>query len=303
MRSLLFTCFLLAVLAAVSFSVNLPPTIPVPISPIDSEVVDQIQPIFFIYNSTDPDMDAFWYNFTVYDKDSALPNGPIFGNMISPQADSTGWQSPEPLVDNWILFWKVQACDMFFNCSEWTEEQVFWINTGEDAPYPFMATYPPDTGYSYVTDMLETFRWQKCIEFDPFDSVYYTLYIATDSEFIDVVTYDSLWNFEFVLPDSLEFGMQYWWKVKATDNAALFVYSTNRPDFMTWMLGDADGSRMVNILDVVFLINYLYKDGREPYPPIMGDIDGDCVINIMDATYLVDYLYKGGPEPEVGCEP
>ena len=33
-----------------------------------------------------------------------------------------------------------------------------------------------------------------------------------------------------------------------------------------------------------------------PYA-ICGDIDGSGSINILDVTYLVNYLYKDGPEP------
>jgi len=69
--------------------------------------------------------------------------------------------------------------------------------------------------------------------------------------------------------------------------------------------GDVDNSGTINILDVTYLINYLYKSGPDPdcgtsYPGICGDVDNSGTINILDVTYLINYLYKGGPEPSCG---
>jgi hypothetical protein len=61
--------------------------------------------------------------------------------------------------------------------------------------------------------------------------------------------------------------------------------------------GDANGSGTVNILDVTFMINYLYRDGPAPDPPEAADVNGSGNINLLDITYLISYLYKGGPDP------
>jgi len=64
--------------------------------------------------------------------------------------------------------------------------------------------------------------------------------------------------------------------------------------------GDVDNSGAVNILDVTFLINYLYKGGPAPDPLDMADVNNDDIVNILDITYLISYLYLGGPEPDCG---
>nr|MBN2277964.1 hypothetical protein [candidate division Zixibacteria bacterium] len=64
-----------------------------------------------------------------------------------------------------------------------------------------------------------------------------------------------------------------------------------------YVCGDANASGSVNILDVTYLINYLYKAGPAPLPPEAGDANGNGAINILDATYLINYLYKSGPAP------
>jgi Zinc carboxypeptidase/Immune inhibitor A-like, MAM domain/Dockerin type I domain len=64
-----------------------------------------------------------------------------------------------------------------------------------------------------------------------------------------------------------------------------------------YICGDANGSRVVNIQDITFLINFLYKGGQPPVPTQAGDANGDGITNIKDITYLINYLYKGGPIP------
>ena len=61
--------------------------------------------------------------------------------------------------------------------------------------------------------------------------------------------------------------------------------------------GDADGNGNVNISDVTFLINFLYKEGMPPDPEEIGDADGSGVINLLDVTHLINYLYRDGPTP------
>ena len=65
--------------------------------------------------------------------------------------------------------------------------------------------------------------------------------------------------------------------------------------------GDADGDDMVDLNDVLYLINYLYKNGPPPDPMAAGDPSADCTVDIADVLYLINYLYKGGPSPQPGC--
>ena len=61
--------------------------------------------------------------------------------------------------------------------------------------------------------------------------------------------------------------------------------------------GDANRDGIINILDVVYLINYKYKGGPSPDPIIAGETDCIDPINILDIVYLINFKYKGGPEP------
>ena len=65
--------------------------------------------------------------------------------------------------------------------------------------------------------------------------------------------------------------------------------------------GDANNDGIVNILDITFIINFLYKSGAPPPVPALADPDNSCATDALDITYLINFLYKGGPAPLMGC--
>lgn len=67
--------------------------------------------------------------------------------------------------------------------------------------------------------------------------------------------------------------------------------------------GDANNNGVLNILDVTFLIGYIYKGG--PQPPCMAEADanGDGKINILDITRIIGFLYIMGIPPVCGPDP
>jgi hypothetical protein len=68
----------------------------------------------------------------------------------------------------------------------------------------------------------------------------------------------------------------------------------------TALCGDANQDGVINSADVVYLINYLFKNGETPDPLWIGDCNCDEIVNSADVVYLINYLFKGGPPP--GCE-
>jgi hypothetical protein len=65
------------------------------------------------------------------------------------------------------------------------------------------------------------------------------------------------------------------------------------------LCGDADGSRIINLLDVSTTINYLYRGGSVSDPSAL-DVDGSGKANLLDVSYLIKYMYRGGPAPHCG---
>jgi bacillopeptidase F len=68
-----------------------------------------------------------------------------------------------------------------------------------------------------------------------------------------------------------------------------------------YMAGDANDDRLVDVADIIYLINYLYKNGPVPNHMVAADANADCVVDVSDVIYLINYLYKGGPAPVLGC--
>lgn len=73
-------------------------------------------------------------------------------------------------------------------------------------------------------------------------------------------------------------------------------------DVVEVICGDVNESKTINILDITYLISYLYKDGLAPLPyECTGDPNSSSVVNLLDITYLIAYLYKEGPAPSDNC--
>lgn len=66
---------------------------------------------------------------------------------------------------------------------------------------------------------------------------------------------------------------------------------------LSGVCGDVDGNQSINLLDITYLISYLYKGGPPPPSPNLADVNSTGSINLLDITYLINYLYKGGPSP------
>ena len=81
-------------------------------------------------------------------------------------------------------------------------------------------------------------------------------------------------------------------------NETLLDYATVKYK-QDYLYGDANGDWAINVADVVYLVNFLYRDGDPPIPVEAGDANCDEIVNIADVVYLVNYLYRGGHLP--GC--
>ncbi len=64
-----------------------------------------------------------------------------------------------------------------------------------------------------------------------------------------------------------------------------------------WECGDTNDDNGINILDIVMLINYKYKEGEAPVPEKSGDVNNDGNVNILDIVALINFKYKDGDPP------
>jgi hypothetical protein len=71
----------------------------------------------------------------------------------------------------------------------------------------------------------------------------------------------------------------------------------NIGDACDYFCGDADGSRDIDIDDVVYVITYIFSGGPPPDPLEAGDADCSGEVDIDDVVYLIAYIFSGGPPP------
>lgn len=103
----------------------------------------------------------------------------------------------------------------------------------------------------------------------------------------------------------------YYYRVRAMDADSQWSdYSVfdsivvNKPtDFIC---GDTNNDDDVNLLDVLYMIDFIYgvPPGPEPDPYISGDVNGfpgHGYINLLDVLYLISNLYDSPPGPEPEC--
>ncbi|MGB2698183.1 MAG: NosD domain-containing protein [Candidatus Zixiibacteriota bacterium] len=66
--------------------------------------------------------------------------------------------------------------------------------------------------------------------------------------------------------------------------------------------GDANNDGLVNIVDVVFIILYLFNNGPPPVPvSCIADVDGTGYPGIADVVYLLGYILKSATPPVDNC--
>jgi hypothetical protein len=73
-----------------------------------------------------------------------------------------------------------------------------------------------------------------------------------------------------------------------------------REGIAEFICGDCNGDGTIDVGDVVYLVNYLYRSGSAPDPVEAGDTNGDEIVDVGDVVHLINYLYKGGPSPGKG---
>ena len=61
--------------------------------------------------------------------------------------------------------------------------------------------------------------------------------------------------------------------------------------------GDANLDGNVNLSDIIYKVNYIFKGGPAPYHMCAGDDNVDRKVNLLDIIYAVNYVFKGGPSP------
>jgi hypothetical protein len=160
-------------------------------------------------------------------------------------------------------------------------------------PNPFSLLTPPDGGRVLSVVALD---WQTPYDPNFGDQIRYDLYVSTTPNFDpdSTTVYDSLVISR--LTTNLDIDT-YHWKVKAYDNWGAQRWSNQTWSFYVSLRGDPNGDGVIDIVDVVYLINYLFLGGPPPDPMAAGDATCDGVVDAADVVHLLNYLFVNGPPP------
>jgi uncharacterized delta-60 repeat protein len=67
--------------------------------------------------------------------------------------------------------------------------------------------------------------------------------------------------------------------------------------YLQALRGDANGDGIIDPSDIVYLINYFFRNGPAPTPPLAGDANSDGLVDPADVVYLINYLFRNGSPP------
>lgn len=105
----------------------------------------------------------------------------------------------------------------------------------------------------------------------------------------------------FTPPASLGYDSVFYWRVRSFSNGnwnefthAFAVY------IATYECGDANGDASIDLLDLLYVVEYLFGLGPMPAVIESADCDSSGDLSILDVLCYADYLFRDGPLP--ACE-
>ncbi|HVP37295.1 MAG TPA: dockerin type I domain-containing protein [Terriglobales bacterium] len=169
------------------------------------------------------------------------------------------------------------------------EAAAVWTNLPPDVP-----CNPVPEDKAVVLDLYSDLNWSGG-DSNYFDKVTYDVYFGRTNPPPFVVTQTST-TYD---PDLIETGRTYYWRIVSRNNQG---DSTAGPVWSFFFIarGDCDGNGNINVADLLYLINYLFRSGPAPHPIKVADVDCDDYETVNDVVYLINYLFKSGIPPACG---
>jgi len=275
--------------------------IPKPLSPANLSHVPDNTPSFS------------WTGFSFYDTVSyyklqyALDKNFSSGVQTIDSLTDTTLALPQNLaLAETTYYWRVQGFNSQGDSSGYPD-LAFIFTVDVTTPLVPLIISPVDTS----GDLTPLFSWGSVTSlrlphiFQPVlaSPVRYLWQLAQDTSFtLNLISISDLAHNHYQLPDSqaLDTGQTYFWRVRAYDLAGNQSAFTPTIPFQVWgyLPGDANADKKILLSDVVYIINYIFKNGPVPKINILsGDANCNNKVNLVDAVFLINFLFKNGPSP------
>ena len=226
-----------------------------------------------------------------------------FANIIYTALLDSVAVTPDPPPANGRYFWRAKAFRILSGDS--TEYSKVWTYVVDDyVPAKPALALPVDK--ETIGDSLPEYVWSG--DLTAIAPVTYNLEISTDETFGNpavIRQYSGITDTIFTPDERVFADSVYYWRVEAV---SVFEESNGFTDpyefsYVDFVCGDANGDLLVNLLDILYLIDYLYGSpiGPAPEPEASGDVNADGNVNLLDVLQLIDYLYGEPPPPELIC--
>jgi hypothetical protein len=212
------------------------------------------------YTQGDYDYRDFFFIVTNTDGDSVVEASDFF----------LGWDTEQfPNASYWV---KVDASDRYGNSSA-DSMQVVVENYFQVAGKVGLSDHPPDSSGTLVhvsqLGVSDTTVQSGAFQFDQVGGGYYDFQVSHPG---------------YVPLDT----------VVQVRGGADYNFTLQADSFLR---GDVNNDQQIDLADVIYLLNYLFKGGPTPSPFFSGDANSDDSVDISDAIYLLNYLFKQGPPP------
>jgi len=202
-----------------------------------------------------------------------------------------------------VIYWRVLAYGSLFGTERESTPypDSFRFLVGSD-PGEFDLSAPVDGSHTDLYDReFIVFDWSDASSVLPNDTTTYIVSIWDDAGmspggemYMDSVADVS----EMDVPTSaLPKPGDIWWKVLARNRYGFEREGSSSFTTLTYLRGDANASSAINVSDLTYMVDYLFRGGPEPYPIEAGDPNCSGGVNVSDLTFMVDYLFRGGSGP------
>lgn len=159
--------------------------------------------------------------------------------------------------------------------------ELFWTAPGDD--FAWGRAYKYDIRYSSIPIGSDTANWWN---------------FALD---VESVPYPSpSGSRDSCMIHDLSIESNFYVAIRTTDEAYNWSDISNIAEIPSILCIDMTLDGTVDILDILCLLDFLYKEGPPLPPGSIGDVDHSGHINILDIIYMINFCYKDGPPPECG---
>jgi len=231
-----------------------------------------------------------------------ISDAPSFVNILHTYLPDTNFFTPIIGLQEGTFYWRVKSLKTSgVDSSDYSETRVLFIDDTPPAPTQLLS---PSDGM-VTQDPTPTFDWSDVTK--SLAPVVYDLYLSTDSTFPAgplTTIYSGISVSEYTPTDSLAENVFTYWQVVARDLAGNTSTSSIRTvKYIQFICGDVNNDLAgPNILDLNFLVSYIFRNG--PLPPIVAaaDMNGSGGNpNAVDLNIIINRIFRSGPLPTCGA--